>query len=80
MKTEYKYIHFDDYSNQKQKTGRWMCMNTNHGTWLGEVKWGCGWRQYCFFSAPAVVFSGGCLDDISHFIKQLMDQRKKGSA
>jgi hypothetical protein len=77
VKTEYKYIHFENYSNPKQKTGRWMCVNNNHGTWLGEVKWYPGWRQYCFNPASDTVFSKGCLEDINNFIQQLMDGRKR---
>lgn len=76
LKVSYEYIHFDDYSNTGQKTGRWMCVNNHHGTWLGEVKWECGWRQYCFFPASDMMFSRGCMADICDFIKQLMDRRK----
>jgi hypothetical protein len=78
MKTEYQYIRFDDYSNPKQKTGRWMCVNRTHGSFLGEVKWYPGWRQYCFEPVGHTVFSKVCLDDIGHFIRQLMDARKWG--
>ena len=77
MKTEYQYIRFDDYSNPKQKTGRWMCVNRIHGSFLGEVKWYPGWRQYCFEPVGHAVFSKGCMDDIGDFIRQLMDARKR---
>jgi len=76
MKTHYTYIHFDDYSGTKQKTGRWMCINNQHGSWIGEVKWYPGWRQYCFHPASDTVFSQGCLQDICDFITQLMAARK----
>ena len=75
MNTKYKYIHFDDYSRKDQRTKRFMCIN-NHGTWIGEVSWHPGWRQYCFKPASDTIFNSGCLDDINDFIKQLMDARK----
>ena len=75
LKTEYKYIRFEDYSRKDQRTKRFMCMNNNHGTWLGEVKWYPGWRQYCFVPASDTIFNKGCMEDICHFIQQLMNER-----
>ena len=76
LKTHYKFIHFDDYTPEDQKTKRFMCFNSRHLAFLGEVKWNGGWRQYCFFPASDCVFSKGCMEDINHFIQQLMDERK----
>ena len=72
---KYKYIRFDDYSVKGQKTKRFMCMNRNHGSLLGEVKWLAGWRQYCFFPQSSTVFSKGCMEDINDFIAKLMAER-----
>lgn len=77
MKTKYEYIHFDKMeSPPRAKTSYWMCVNNNYGTNLGIIKWYGGWRQYCFFPYDGMVFNTGCLADISHFIGQLMDERK----
>ena len=76
MKTIYKYIEFKDYSNPKNKTKRFVCMNKSHNDYLGEVSWHNAWRQYCYFANASTYYSAGCLADIQDFIKQLMDERK----
>lgn len=45
---------------------------------LGVLKWYVSWRQYCFFPQPETVFNKGCLEDINHFITQLMEARIVG--
>ena len=77
VKTEYKYIYFEDVSNlyRKRKTSIWDCHN-NSGIKLGVISWNASWRQYCFYSEE-MVYSARCLDDITDFIEQLMAQRKK---
>ena len=74
MKTKYEFIHFD-LIEKKAKTFVIGCYNNSRsGELLGRVKWYPFWRQYCFFPTTKAVYSASCLDDISHFIKQL----KKG--
>jgi len=79
MKTEFEYLIF----KQVQQTGgspkitsKWHCCNKRFGDVLGEIKWHSSWRQYCYFPTIQAVYSVGCLNDISQFIKQLMDERK----
>lgn len=79
MKTKYKHIEFREVSNPKRKTSRWAIWNHGTGDHLGEIQWDRGWRQYVYI-IPGVgeyKFSRGCLSDISHFLQQLMDERKK---
>jgi len=76
MKTKYKYIQFKETESPKRKTKTCDCMNNDGVTLLGEVEWGTGWRQYVFCPAEDVMFSKSCLEDICHFIKQLMDDRR----
>jgi len=75
MKTQYKHIEFEKIE-QKQKTSVWECRNHHDDTRIGEVKWHGPWRQYCFFTMNDYLFAKSCLDDISAFIQQLMDDRK----
>ena len=70
MKTQYKYIYFHKIGD-KPKTSVWSCYNNRNGDKLGEVKWYPGWRQYCYFPTVMAVYSGGCLEDIQDFIRQL---------
>ena len=75
LKTKYKYIHFIDCSNIELKTKYFICRNNSNGSYLGDIKWNCGWRQYCFFPNLATVFAKSCLEDINNFIQQLTDER-----
>ncbi len=78
FKTEYEYIRFINRNSFKGKTTQWYCMvKGSPDTWLGMVKWYSGWRQYCYFPEAKTIYNKGCLTDINHFIKQLMDERKK---
>lgn len=78
MKTEYKHIYFDrDIQEEielKRKTQIWIIWN-RFGQVLGRIEWDCGWRQYCSFTEN-IKLSASCHDDISHFIKQLMNEKK----
>jgi len=77
MKVEYKYIYFEETDSPKRKTKTFDCINTDGITMLGEIMWHNGWRQYCFFPAEDCVFAKSCLEDINHFIQQLMDERRQ---
>ncbi|MCE5227911.1 MAG: hypothetical protein LLG05_18885 [Porphyromonadaceae bacterium] len=73
MKLEYQYLSFIEVSNPKGKTRIFECRNKNSQTVLGMVKWYGAWRQYCYSPTVQAVYSAGCLDDMSDFIKQLKD-------
>ena len=75
MRTEYKYIHFEKVAD-KTKTSVWSCLNNHYGTELGRVKWYPQWRWYCFFQTVFAIYSDGCLDDISDFLKQVNQRHK----
>jgi hypothetical protein len=69
-----KYIHFKKIED-KPKTSVWSCRNNSGDYQIGIVKWNPGWRQYCFFSEPDMVFSTGCMEDICNFIKRLKEMK-----
>jgi len=81
MRTKYKHIHFEKRElPPTRKTEEWICWNESK-QYLGDVRWDNGWRQYCWFQEDGGIvgptkMAASCLDDISHFIKQLMDARK----
>jgi hypothetical protein len=75
MKTEYKYIHFEKVQHSG-KTEKWECINNHSNCVLATIKWYAPWRQYSFFSEYGSVFNLDCLNDINHFITQLMDARR----
>jgi len=77
MKTRYKRIIFWHCpSDGKRKTDVYECDNYDTGDSLGYVKWHSPWRQYCWFQQSDIIMARSCLDDVSHFIGQLMDARK----
>lgn len=66
MKTKYKFIEF-------VKNGSWWCKNKF--SLLGKVEWYPQWKQYIYIPQRETVYSTECLDDISHFIGQLSEER-----
>lgn len=49
---------------------------TGDQTVLGEIKWYGPWRQFAFFPQPNCLFEKTCLQDITDFLKKLMEDRK----
>jgi len=43
---------------------------------LGEVRWFGRWRQYAFFPNANTVFEKQCMQDITDFLMNLMQERK----
>lgn len=75
LDVEYEYIGIT-WTGSKPKTEMYGVFNKKYGTWLGEIAWYAGWRQYCFFPEPQMVFSSGCMEDIVEFTKQLNKEHK----
>jgi hypothetical protein len=76
MKTEYQYMLFSQVGDTG-KTSVWDIVQKGTLNTLGQVKWYGPWRCYSFHTKANCVFNESCLDDIKHFIKQLMDARKQ---
>lgn len=62
------------------KTRRFAVLSKSQGAVLGTIEWYGPWRQYCFNPDECCVFSPGCLDDISAFIKSKMRERTQVTA
>ncbi|HEC40677.1 hypothetical protein LCGC14_0223090 [marine sediment metagenome] len=77
IKNKKKYIRFD-FLEKKPKTMVYAVVNIKFGNILGVIKWHSAWRKYCFFSEGNVIYDTICLNEISEFIKGLMDKRKLG--
>lgn len=63
-------------AEQKPNTQVWHVLTKERQDVLGEIRWFGRWRQYVFFPSEDTAFSNGCLDEISAFLKELMDERK----
>jgi hypothetical protein len=65
---------------KKKKTKRFTIKSKSSGVYLAEIRWYGPWRQYCFFPKPETIFNVTCMGDISNFIRQLMEERKRDAA
>lgn len=76
LKTKYKHIEFLE-AEKKPKTSVYLVKNHQTGDRLGVVFWHSPWRQYVLRPFLETLWSRSCLDDVSDFINQLMEARKK---
>ena len=81
IQLKYKWIRFEEVSGTypSRKTRTFCCYNTSD-ILLGTVQWDSGWRGYIFvtftYAYDELKFSKSCLDDISSFIGQLVEDEK----
>jgi hypothetical protein len=54
-------------------------VGNNSGGKLAYIKWHPGWRRYAFFPFAMTLFDVACLNEISQFITELMEERKVDS-
>lgn len=62
------------YTKEKQRVESAML---EQNVCLGEIKWYPNWRQYSFFPEYGCVFEKTCMNDITRFMIQLMNDRKQ---
>lgn len=72
------YINFVRVANSESgKTQVWRVNATETKEVLGFVKWYSKWRQYCFEPNTYTLFEKTCLKEMSQFLVELMELRKK---
>lgn len=76
-----KWIKFEEYEDSiltkpKWKTKIFCVRNRESDFILGWIKWYGPFRQYSFFPCSDTVFEKTCLQDITNFVKGLMEERK----
>lgn len=71
-----KYVRFV-LAEKKLKTNVYNVLSISGDYVLGIIRWHSPWRQYWFEPADDTGWSGGCLDEVRGFIKNLMDERKE---
>lgn len=76
-KKEPKWIRFDEMDSHGRKTKIFHVINKEYNTYLGKIVWYGGFRKYAFFPEPDIVFESTCLQDITNFLVELMEERKK---
>lgn len=72
MKT---YVLFDiEPRPSDRKTDVWDVRTAKVA--LGWISWYGPWRQYVYYPLPVTVYSAGCMDEITAFIKEQMAARR----
>jgi hypothetical protein len=65
---------------RSRKTKMFEVLSNHSGCVLGRIGWYCGWRCYVLYPLQDVeenyIWSYDCLNEVSVFIKRLMDDRK----
>jgi len=86
------WLIFTEVPDQKKITKTFYVISKYDNSLLGVIKWHPPYRKYSFFVTSKFEFSGGeylvdtkifddgCLDEVSDFLKKLMDERKKEKA
>lgn len=83
------YLTFQEIPTKK-KTKTFHVISKTDGSKLGEIKWHSQYRKYSFqvtsnvyedkifrgYVLDTKIFDTTCLDEISSFIKKLMEERK----
>ncbi len=74
---EYVHLSFkEDHSGEaSRKTKIWNCW-AKTGPKLGIVKWWTGWRRYCFFPEPNMLFDADCLYELHEFCAKRTTEQK----
>lgn len=72
-----KWIEFVEMNIPTKKTKTFIVRNKDNGCEIGMVKWFGAFRQYSFFPNNETVYEKTCLNDISKFMENLMEERKK---
>lgn len=57
-----------------RKTDIVRILSKGNGAILGTICWYSHWRCYAFFPSAGCLFNQGCLEDINHQIRTLMDE------
>lgn len=71
-----KWIDIVEDPTYVGKTRAFGVVNKESKTLIGEIRWYGPWRQYAFLPERDTVYEPTCMDDISAFIKKLMEERR----
>ena len=68
---------FYRFLSSKRKTSIVNVTSKYDGSFLGQIIWSCGWRQYVFEPASSTKFSWDCLLELSNNIKIMNETYKE---
>ena len=71
-------MEFIEIPAPERKTKIIQVRSKSNDDMLGVIQWYTHWRQYVFITySDNILLSTGCLKDITKFIENLMEERKK---
>lgn len=74
---ETEYLVFNEVRT-KGTTRSWTVESKRHGDVLGFIQWYGSWRQYVIHAEA--IFNKGCLEDITQFLADAMDDWRERKA
>ena len=74
--TDYKYIRIEE-AGIEHKRQLYMVRNLKSNGIIGRISFYPRWRGFVFEPMAATVFTPGCLDDISSFIRAIPKPPKR---
>lgn len=72
-----EFLRFEEVPNLDKVTKHFDVISISRASVLGIIKWYGPWRQYCFEPNDFTVWSDGCLEQISGFLKKLNQEHKQ---
>jgi len=70
------YIRFE-VMEKKPKTNVYGIFSLSDESLLGQIYWYSPWRQYVFDSYSKTIWNDGCLEEVTNFLKELKEERKR---
>ena len=74
MKTKYKFIEFFEWTGMDGEK-YWRCQNRRGKYLLANVAYHKKWKEWEFLPQPNMSFTIECINDISDFLSQLINQK-----
>lgn len=71
-----EYINISEV-HDTGKTKVWNVYDKNNLFTLAEIRWYGSWRKYCFYPQHGTIFDVKCLLEITNFITDRMNERKR---
>lgn len=70
-----KFLNFTELPSTGKT--RVIGVGNNQGLKLAYIKWENGWRRYVLHPMNFTIYDAACLKDITDFITEIMNERKK---
>jgi hypothetical protein len=80
MNLQGKWIDFIPLPDDPSKCTHIWSVVSHGGVKLGEIKWMGAWRKYAFWTEGAIILEPTCLNDLTRFLGDAMQERMEERA